>query len=1222
MSRRRSVVLNLLAVSMIAGWCHADVATWQFDGDLTPSTGAGALDLVALGFPGVAGAPGVTFASEMVGGAPADIAEFTEGTAFQALHGLLANGGGGYLNNYTLLMDARFVDASSDWVALYQTNDCDPAPASTELTCTNDGDWFIRPEGGIGISGNYGGTVPANGWVRLALVVDAAAGTYTSYIDGAQVQQNTGVGVDGRYALYTTDDGDPASDSVFIFADETGVGEMSGGAINSLCLLDTALPAATIAALGGPTAAGLPSTFNDDCASAETLAIGSTVSGSTQGMAPDATFECGTADNASPAVWYSLVGNGNFVVLSLCDPGTTFDTKLHVYKGGCGALECVAGNDDGPGVCANPAFHSEVRLAANFGVTYQIKVYGFGAGDFGDFVLRATDTGEVIPLPSPNETCVEAIALDFSGFPTAVVTGSTALNLTDPENDECGDSTSPGIWYSLTGNGATITASTCGAANFDTLLSVFSGACDALTCVVANDDTGGCAGATSVVSWDSEIGVEYSILVHGFRDFSGNFTLTVTRPTPPCVRLLDCQADNDAGTLSVAWESFAVGQDGFDISANGALVATAAPAARDFSWTPELVPGRLNDFRITVAVAGDAVENCGGGAESCTLWLSPGNVCLAETFEDYADDVALEVDGGWLPLDENTPAEDATWTIGNPGGRANPPTVDGTPTFGNFAISDSDDAGGDNPTGSGMSHDLWSPAFSLEGKTEAWLHADVSAQLNNNGKAVFDVDVSIDDGATWTNVYRRIAPARDAAPTAIANAALTDGFYGRLDVDLSSVAGRPAVHVRFRHFEPSDDWWIAIDNVVVDDVAPLAPAESKLYTEEFDFGLGTASAVSLLGNTCRETWHTSDKGGRRAGVGNFDGRGANRLGLRPAGVDFVACLSGAQEAPAPVASDGTGDGAFLFDPATRELSFTIRFSGLTSAETNAHIHRAPAGMPAMAGPVAHGLPAGSPKEGAVTLSEDQVAALLAGELYVNVHSADHPTGELRGQILPHAGFAILESDANPDPAEDEWLVTPSIDCSLVTEVRLHWLSETVASGVAQEVLVSLDGGASYLERKLFDYRGGGAVDLGEEPFYARRGVVVPEAAGESNVVFAFHWVGQDDWWWAVDDVCVSGIPKVLGNPQRPCDFNQDGNFDLSDAVSVLNHLFLGGAAPPCGDNTIAHRSNIALLDANGSGAVDLSDAVFKLNFLFLGGPPPVGGTNCIVIEDCPVADCQ
>lgn len=58
--------------------------------------------------------------------------------------------------------------------------------------------------------------------------------------------------------------------------------------------------------------------------------------------------------------------------------------------------------------------------------------------------------------------------------------------------------------------------------------------------------------------------------------------------------------------------------------------------------------------------------------------------------------------------------------------------------------------------------------------------------------------------------------------------------------------------------------------------------------------------------------------------------------------------------------------------------------------------------------------------------------------------------------------------------------------------------------------------------------------------------------------------------------------------------NEDLRIDLSDAVFVLEYLFLGGKTPPCADAA----------DVNDSGAVDLSDAVYLLSYLFLGGPPP------------------
>src|SRR5262249_53589205 len=69
----------------------------------------------------------------------------------------------------------------------------------------------------------------------------------------------------------------------------------------------------------------------------------------------------------------------------------------------------------------------------------------------------------------------------------------------------------------------------------------------------------------------------------------------------------------------------------------------------------------------------------------------------------------------------------------------------------------------------------------------------------------------------------------------------------------------------------------------------------------------------------------------------------------------------------------------------------------------------------------------------------------------------------------------------------------------------------------------------------------------------------------------------------------AGPPFVRG------DVNADGEVDLSDAVRVLRHLFLG--QPP---SLECEKS----ADADGGGKVDLADIVHLLSYLFLSGPPP------------------
>src|SRR6185436_5764649 len=148
---------------------------YDFNGNLNPSSSGSTL---ATGFAPPAVSPSVTFSDVMINGGTAQVASFSRGTWFSLSHGLGANGGGSLLDQYTLIFDVMFPSRPSGWAVLYQISAAN----------NNDGEWFVNPSQGLGISGNYGGTVADGTWNRLALVVNNLTGTFTSYINGTQVQ--------------------------------------------------------------------------------------------------------------------------------------------------------------------------------------------------------------------------------------------------------------------------------------------------------------------------------------------------------------------------------------------------------------------------------------------------------------------------------------------------------------------------------------------------------------------------------------------------------------------------------------------------------------------------------------------------------------------------------------------------------------------------------------------------------------------------------------------------------------------------------------------------------------------------------------------------------------------------------------------------------------------------------------------------------------------------
>ena len=107
-------------------------------------------------------------------------------------------------------------------------------------------------------------------------------------------------------------------------------------------------------------------------------------------------------------------------------------------------------------------------------------------------------------------------------------------------------------------------------------------------------------------------------------------------------------------------------------------------------------------------------------------------------------------------------------------------------------------------------------------------------------------------------------------------------------------------------------------------------------------------------------------------------------------------LTSAAEVPANT-SPGKGTADVTYDTATKMLTWKVNYSGLTGPATMAHFHG-----PAEAGknaPVAVPFKdAASGAEGSATLTDAQAADLMAGKMYINIHTEANKGGEIRGQV--------------------------------------------------------------------------------------------------------------------------------------------------------------------------------------------------------------------------------
>ncbi len=363
---------------------------------------------------------------------------------------------------------------------------------------------------------------------------------------------------------------------------------------------------------------------------------------------------CGTNGQGFHNAYYSFQIPDKPGTLTVEGFGSTHvDTTVSVHAGCSGPqLAC----DTGAGSSAVATYQSQGNETVILALTSNTFV---PEGQTGNASIRATFT----PTPPPNDHCGTATDIPPSGGVFAGDTRGAANDYTAHCDAVFG---ALGVWYRLAGTGAEYTITTCelvdpaAGADFDTTVTVYSGLCDGLACVSANDDDG-CAGQsnefTSTVTLSTTPGEDYFILVQGLLGETGTFDLAVS--TAPSTYTWTGAADGQTFFDEGNWIDSATGASPLPDAINPGSGIDGFVVV-DTPGTPLIADGRVildagAEFTNTTLDILGGGGGFDGGTTGTSLLLRGGhfNAQFLNSIDvTLADGATVELRGGGAPLND------------------------------------------------------------------------------------------------------------------------------------------------------------------------------------------------------------------------------------------------------------------------------------------------------------------------------------------------------------------------------------------------------------------------------------------------------------------------------------------------------------------------------------------------------------------------------------------